>query len=64
MSPKDLKIFGLFSLHGMCDILFSGTETETLSESGVDSGVPLGVGVVIARDENRANIARTERCIL
>lgn len=42
----------------------SGTEMETLSESGVDAGVTLGAGVAMARDESRANVATKDQCIL
>lgn len=48
---------------GDVNVLVSGTEMETLSESGVASGINLVAGLVIARGERRASIARKVECI-
>lgn len=64
MSPKVLETVEISPLQGMCYVLVSGTVMETLSDSGVDSGVTIGAGVAIARDKSSANVLIKEERIL
>ena len=61
MSPKDVEVLEWFLFQEMCDVLISGTETDTLSQSRVDWGVTLGACVVIVKDKSRASVANNEQ---
>lgn len=64
MSPKVLETVEISPLQRMCYVLVSGTVMETLSDSGVDSGVIIGAGLAIARDKSSANGLIKEERIL